>query len=256
MTVIGVTLRVQPGKDSLPKLALNKTYFDALQSAGAEVLPIPAMSGVVTDRYYEMIDGLLIPGGPDVEPRRYGATTRSDAGVHVNEDLDELEFALLDRALKDRMPVLAICRGIQVLNVACGGTLWQDLNVEGATIRSHDREPRDLLVHGLDIEPSSHLGRAIGAAHVDVNSLHHHAIRDVAPSLRAVAWSDDGLIEGVEMPDREFVVGIQAHPEELAPRHAWATRLFESFVKATRTDRRPLAQPGRPRAGQRDPRTS
>jgi putative glutamine amidotransferase len=235
LTLIGLTLRVQPGKDLLPKLALNKTYFDALHNAGAQVLPIPAVGGVDAGRYYGMLDGLLIPGGPDVEPRRYGATARTDAGVYVNEDLDELEFALLDRALRDRIPVLAICRGIQVLNVACGGTLWQDLEVEGATARSHDQEPRDLLVHGLDVEPSSTLGRAIGAGRVEVNSLHHQAIRDVAPSLRAVAWSDDGLVEGVEMPDREFVVGIQAHPEELAPRHAWARRLFESFVAAAVT---------------------
>jgi putative glutamine amidotransferase len=235
LTVIGVTLRVQPGKDSLPKLALNKTYFDALKNAGAEVLPIPAFGGVAADAYYRMLDGLLIPGGPDVAPRRYGARLRPDAGVHVDEDLDELELALLDRVLREGMPVLAICRGIQVLNVACGGTLWQDVNVEGATTRSHDKEPRDLLVHGLDVEPSSVLARAIGADHVDVNSLHHQAIRDVAPSLRAVAWSEDGLVEGVEMRGKSFVVGIQAHPEELAPRHAWARRLFDTFVAAAVT---------------------
>jgi putative glutamine amidotransferase len=235
LTVIGVTLRVQPGKDSLPKLALNRTYFDALRSAGAEVLPIPAFGGVSPDVYYGMLDGLLIPGGPDVEPSRYGARLRSDANVHVNPELDDLEFALLKRALDDGMPVLAICRGIQVLNVACGGTLWQDVNVEGATTRSHDQEPRDSLVHGLDIEPSSLLARSVGADHVEVNSLHHQAIRDVAPSLRAVARSDDGLVEGVEHPGRDFVVGIQAHPEELAPRHEWARRLFEAFVGAAVT---------------------
>jgi putative glutamine amidotransferase len=235
VTVIGLTLRVQPGRDSLPKLALNKTYFDALKNAGADVLPIPAFGGVAVEAYYRMLDGLLIPGGPDVDPRRYGAATRPDANVHVNHELNELEFALLDRALRDGMPVLAICRGIQVLNVVCGGTLWQDLNVEGATTRAHDQEPRDLLAHGLDVEPSSRLARSIGAEHVEVNSLHHQAIRDVAPTLRAVAWSDDRIVEGVEMPGAEFVVGVQAHPEELAPRQAWARRLFEAFVAAAVT---------------------
>jgi putative glutamine amidotransferase len=235
LTVIGVTLRVQQGQDSLPKLALNKTYFDALRNAGAEVLPIPAFAGVVADHYYGMVDGLLIPGGPDVEPRRYGVATRPDAGVHVNHELDELEFTLLARALEDGMPVLAICRGIQVLNVVCGGTLWQDVNVEGATARSHDQEPRDSLRHGLDIKPSSLFARSVGAEHLEVNTLHHQAIRDVAPSLRAVAWSDDRLVEGVEMPGREFVVGIQAHPEELAPSQPWARRLFEAFVGAAVT---------------------
>ena len=235
MTLIGVTLRVQPGMDWLPKLALNKTYFDALQDAGAEVLPIPAFGGVAADDYYRILDGLLLPGGPDVEPRRYGAATRPDAGVHVNEDLDALEFALLARALDDDKPVLAICRGIQVLNVALGGTLWQDLHVEGATTRSHDQEPRDSLAHDLRVDPSSLLARAIGAEHLQVNSLHHQAIRDVAPKLRAVAWADDGLVEGVEMPGHRFVVGVQAHPEELAPRHAWARRLFEAFASAAVT---------------------
>ena len=233
MTVIGVTLRVQAGQDSLPKLALNRTYFDALRAAGADVLPIPALGGVAVEAYYGMLDGLVIPGGPDVEPRRYGAETRPDAGVHVNHELDELELALLDRALRDGMPVLAICRGIQVLNVACGGTLWQDIHVEGATERPHDQEPRDLLVHGLDVDPDSLLARTMGATHVEVNSLHHQAIRDLGRGLRAVACSDDGLIEGVEMPDHRFVLGIQCHPEELVATQDWARRLFSALVQAT-----------------------
>jgi putative glutamine amidotransferase len=232
VTVIGVTLRVQPGMDSLPKLALNKTYFDALRAAGADVLPIPALDGVPVERYYRMLDGLLIPGGPDVEPRRYGMATRSDAGVHVDRMLDELEVALLDLALADGMPVLTICRGIQVLNVACGGTLWQDIHVEGATTKPHDVQPRDAMVHGLDIEPDSLLAVTMGATHVEVNSLHHQAIRGLGRGLRAVACSDDGLIEGIEMSDRAFVVGIQCHPEEVAFQERWAARLFEGLVTA------------------------
>jgi putative glutamine amidotransferase len=237
MSVIGVTLRVQKGGDDLPKLALNKTYFDALANAGAQVLPIPALSGVRADGYFGLLDGLLIPGGPDVDPKRYGATVRADANVHTNPELDELEFALLERAIPEDLPVLAICRGIQVLNVALGGTLWQDIHVEGATSHDHDCPPRDSIVHGLEIEPGSMLARSIGADRVQVNSLHHQAIRDVAPSLRAVGTTEDGLIEGVEMPDHRFVVGIQAHPEELAPRHEWARRLFEAFVASTVTAR-------------------
>jgi putative glutamine amidotransferase len=232
MTVIGLTLRVQPGEDSVPKLALNKTYFDALRAAGADVLPIPALDGVPVERYYGMLDGLLIPGGPDVEPRRYGMATRSDAGVHVDRLLDSLEFGLLERALADGMPVLTICRGIQVLNVACGGTLWQDIHVEGATTKPHDVQPRDAMVHGLDVEPDSLLARTMGATHVGVNSLHHQAIRDLGRGLRPVGCSDDGLVEGVEMPDHRFVVGVQCHPEELAGKERWAARLFEGLVAA------------------------
>jgi putative glutamine amidotransferase len=128
--------------------------------------------------------------------------------------------------------VLAICRGIQVLNVACGGTLWQDVNVEGATVESHDREPRDSLVHGLDIDPDSMLARTVGQTHLEVNSLHHQAIRDLGPSLRAVAQSTDGLIEGVEMPGHRFVMGIQCHPEELIGKEPWALSLFTALVEA------------------------
>ena len=247
MTVIGVTLRVQAGQDSLQKLALNRTYFDALRSAGAEVLPIPALSDVSAETYYGLVDGLLIPGGPDVEPGRYRQAQRADANVHVNHDLDELEFALLERALADGMPVLAICRGIQVLNVACGGTLWQDLHVEGATQRPHDCEPRDSLVHDMQIEPGSLLAQTIGETRVAVNSLHHQAIRGLGDSLRAVGMTDDGLIEGVEMPDRRFVVGIQCHPEELVKKAAWPRRLFAGLVEAA-SDYRAVRSQGRTRS--------
>src|SRR4029077_9725762 len=125
-----------------------------------------------------------------------------------------------------------ICRGIQVLNVACGGTLWQDVQVEGAVSESHDQEPRDALVHDLDVEPASLLARSMGATRVRVNSLHHQAIRDLSAPLRAVAHSSDGLIEGVEMPSAAFVRGIQCHPEELSRKEAWAAGLFSALVEA------------------------
>ena len=238
MTVVGLPLRpfITPGNP--PKLALNRTYFDALEAAGADTLPIPIVPDDNLRFYYEMLDGLVLPGGADVEPQRYGEAPRADRGLYTMPEVDAAEFTLLRWALADGLPVLAICRGIQVLNVALGGTLYQDIHVEGATARPHDCEPRDSLVHGLDLEPSSLLARSIGATHVEVNSLHHQAVRDLAPSLRAVGRSDDGLIEGVERPGDGFVVGIQAHPEELAPQHEWARKLFEALVEAAAGYRR------------------
>jgi putative glutamine amidotransferase len=233
MSVIGVTLRPFVGADLPPKLALNRAYFESLDSAGGTPLPIPVVHDVDRLRfYYKLLDGLLLPGGADVEPRRYGAVARDDCKLTLMPELDEVELTLARWALADGLPVLGICRGIQVLNVACGGTLWQDLQVEGATTESHDGKERDALVHALDVEPGSILGRTLGRTQVLVNSLHHQAIRELGGELRAVATSADGLVEGVELPTRDFVLGIQCHPEELSKKEPWAQALFNGLVAA------------------------
>ena len=239
MSVIGVPLRPFTVAQVPPKLALNRTYFNALESAGASALPIPIVRDPDRLRfYYELLDGLLLPGGADVEPRLYGAVARLDCNLNVMPELDEVELALARWALEDRLPVLAICRGIQVLNVACGGTLWQDLHVQGATRVEHDREPRDDLVHDLEVAPDSLLARTLGRSQLRVNSLHHQAIRDVGAPLRTVAFSEDGLVEGVELPSHDFVIGIQCHPEELIDKEEWAGRLFGGVVAAANERRK------------------
>jgi putative glutamine amidotransferase len=236
VTVVGVPLRPFATPGNPVKLALNRTYFDALEKAGATVIPIPIVRDVERIRFhYELLDALVLPGGADIEPRRYGEAPRDDCNLYLMPELDDVELKLVEWAIADDLPVLAICRGIQVLNVACGGTLWQDVNVEGATVESHDREPRDSLVHGLDIDPDSMLARTVGQTHLEVNSLHHQAIRDLGPSLRAVAQSTDGLIEGVEMPGHRLVMGIQCHPEELFGKAPWALSLFTALVEADRS---------------------
>jgi putative glutamine amidotransferase len=233
MTIIGVPLRPFSGPGFPPKLALSRAYFDALEAAGATTLPIPVMHDERRLRtLYDLLDGLLLPGGPDVEPLRYGDAPREDCHLTVMPELDEVELTLATWAVADDLPVLGICRGIQVLNVACGGTLWQDLLVEGAARESHDLNPRDSLVHGLQIEQWSQLAHTIGETDIQVNSLHHQAIREVGGDLRAVGHSSDGLIEGVEIPGHRFVLGIQCHPEELIRTEPWASRLFEGLVVA------------------------
>jgi putative glutamine amidotransferase len=239
MTIaVGVTLR--PFNAPPEKLGLNRAYFDGLENAGAVGVGIPITSDSERLRYlYEKIDALLLPGGADVEPRRYRAIERSDCHLTVVPELDEVELRLTEWAIADGLPVLGICRGIQVLNVGCGGTLWQDVEVEGATTKPHHQEskPRDALVHEIDVEPDSLLARTLGTTHLRVNSLHHQAVRDVGANLRAVARSSDGLIEGLEMPSAKFVVGIQCHPEELSKKEEWAARLFTAFVKAAKARR-------------------
>ncbi len=240
MTIgVGVTLRPLTGNDFPPKLALNRAYFQSLEDAGAVAVPIPIVSDTERLRHvYDRIDALLLPGGADVEPRRYGATPRDDCHLGVMPELDEVELQLAEWALADGLPILGICRGIQVLNVACGGTLWQDLQVEGAAGQSHDQEPRDALVHDLDVLPGSLLARTMGTTHVRVNSLHHQAIRDLGAPLRAVAHSPDGLIEGVELSSSNLVMAVQCHPEELSRGEAWAARLFSALVESAKERRR------------------
>jgi putative glutamine amidotransferase len=247
MTVVGVPLRPFASSEAPLKLALNRAYFDALEQAGATALPIPVVHDLSRIRFhYELLDALLLPGGVDVEPRRYGAVARDDCHLTLIPELDEVELTLTKWALADGLPVLAICRGIQVLNVACGGTLWQDLQVERVVRESHDCEPRDFLAHGLDIEPDSLLARIVGRTHVEVNSMHHQAIRELGRSLRAVACSTDGLVEGVELPGRPFVAGVQCHPEELVGKEPWAINLFTGLVGAG-TRYRALKAPDRTR---------
>ncbi|MGA7911305.1 MAG: gamma-glutamyl-gamma-aminobutyrate hydrolase family protein [Candidatus Dormiibacterota bacterium] len=235
MTVIGVPLRPFTGSGFPPKLALNRAYFDALEAAGATALSIPIVHDPRHLRVlYELLDGLLLPGGADVEPGRYGAVAREDCNLTLMPDLDEVELTLAKWAIEDDLPLLAICRGIQVLNVACGGTLWQDLHVQGVVRESHDRDPRDFLAHSLEIEPGTILTRVAGATRIQVNSLHHQAIREPGTGLRVVARSSDGLIEGVEASGHRFAIGIQCHPEELVRTQPWAARLFGALVQEAR----------------------
>ena len=139
MTVlVGVPLRPLVTGDLPPKLSLNRAYFDAIESAGAVALPIPIVPDAGRLRHlYELVDALILPGGVDVEPSRYGAVARSDCNLNVVPELDEVEFRLAEWAMSDGLPLLGICRGIQVMNVACGGTLWQDVLVEGV-VRGSD----------------------------------------------------------------------------------------------------------------------
>ena len=249
MTVVGITLRTFTGPDFPPKLALNRAYFDALETAGAVVLPIPIVSDPQRLRFhYELLDALVLPGGADVEPRRYGAVPREDCNLTVMPELDEVELTLAGWALKDDLPVLAICRGIQLLNVACGGTLWQDVNVEGATSEHHDRQPRDVPVHQVELEPDSLAAKVTGRTRIEVNSLHHQAIRELGASLKAIGRSPDGLIEAVEMPTHQFVLGIQCHPEELRKSQTWAPAIFEALVAAAADHRKAVPGGLRPTA--------
>ena len=193
-----------------------------MEAAGAEAVYLPPGTGSVAD-----LDGLLLPGGWDVDPARYGEEPDPKVG-DIDPELDETEIRLFNEARQREIPVLGLCRGQQVINVAMGGSLIQHL--EGHEVRAFGRRH---LAHTVVVDPASELGRAAEGQPIRVNSLHHQAVRSVAPGLRQTATGDDGTIEGLETDDG-LVVAVQCHPEELTGDLPWASRLFERFVARAR----------------------
>ena len=182
-----------------------------------------------------VLDGLLLSGGVDVAPERYGQEPHPKLG-QVDYDRDALEMPLIAQALQQDMPIFAICRGIQSLNVAMGGTLYQDLPSEYPSELVHQQSlrkiPRNQFSHAIQIEPDSRLGSIAGADEMRTNSFHHQALRDVAKGLVVTAHAPDGVIEAAESPTHRYVVAVQFHPEETAPNDEKSRRLFEAFVAA------------------------
>jgi putative glutamine amidotransferase len=220
---------------------LNEPYVVAIHEAGGLPLVItPAHGGDSLRELYDLLDGLVLTGGEDVEPARYGETTVHPS-VEVVPERDAAEFRLLEWALGDGLPVLAICRGMQVLNVALGGTLHQDLPTDRSAGLAHNQAkadppiPRTRPSHDVAVVAGSRLAGIVGDGALAVNSMHHQGIRRLAPSLVPVAHAADGLVEGVEAADPagSFLVGVQWHPEELArDGDAASRRLFAAVVTA------------------------
>jgi putative glutamine amidotransferase len=213
--------------DGRERLALNAAYVRALERAGVVPLAIPTMiAPELAAAALQGVKGLVLTGGEDVAPERYGAARHERLG-EVDPARDAAELALIAAARARRLPILAICRGIQILNVALGGTLYQDLDTERPGSVSHSGERN----HSVRFESGSLLARTLGAprAAATVNSRHHQAIRDLAPGLKAVAWAEDGVIEAAEPADPKapWLVAVQWHPEDLTER-----ALFDGFARA------------------------
>jgi putative glutamine amidotransferase len=193
-------------------------YLKAMQAAGAEPIELPPGTSQLPD-----VDGLLLPGGWDVDPAFYGEAKDEKVGP-IDSDLDETELRLFRQAREQELPILGICRGQQVINVALGGSLIQHL--DDHDVRDHGRSH---LAHTIEVDPKSELGQAAGEHKVRVNSFHHQAIRRLAPGLHQTAKGEDGTVEGVESDDG-LIVAVQCHPEELTTDLPWARKLFERFV--------------------------
>jgi putative glutamine amidotransferase len=216
-------------------LGQNQTYLQALTRAGATPLLIPHLVDETPLRsLYDLLDGLLLPGGVDVDPARYGEARHEECG-QSSPDQDETEIRLARWAVNEGKPLLAICRGIQVLNVTLGGSLYQDINSQIPGSEKHDWYPgyaRVHLPHSVTITPQTRLATILGESVVRVNSLHHQAIKDIAPGLLATGHTPDGILEAVEVEAHPFAIGVQWHPEELAPTDPRAQRLFDELIEA------------------------
>lgn len=241
---IGVTASVRLERSGVRRVFVNEPYLLAIQAAGGVPLPIaPGHDAEALRRLYELLDGLLLTGGEDVAPERYGERVEHPDVVQVVPERDAAEFQLLDWALADRLPLLAICRGVQVLNVKLGGSLYQDLARDRAGALPHNQAgvaPRQEPTHPVTVLPGSFLADVVEAGQLLVNSLHHQAIKALAPSLFPVAYAPDGVIEAVEANDPDppaFFLGVQWHPEELAGHDPAARRLFDAFVAACQKPR-------------------
>jgi putative glutamine amidotransferase len=220
-----------------------QAYVEAIENAGGAAVPILPGAGVDT---LDRVDGLVLTGGLDVDPKEYGEAVDPSMAVEVDAERDALELPLVREAVRRDLPMLAVCRGIQVLNVALGGTLIQDLDVTrtGGQAWSHQqRKSRpdaalDATIHEVDVAPGSRLRDIAGAGRLGVNTFHHQAIAQVAPGLvvtaRAVEPDAPASIEAVEAPACRWVLGVQWHPERMwrtGPAHR---RLFVELVGAAR----------------------
>ena len=228
------------GSHQLPAVKLNVQYVTAVEEPGGTALLVtPAHDEASVCGIVGMAHGLLLTGGEDVDPARYGQAPHPELG-HVTPSRDAMEVAALEEAMRRGMPVLAICRGFQLLNVALGGTLFQDLAALRPGPIVHEQEaPVGHRWHGATVEEGSGLSEIFGTRELFINSFHHQGIDRLAPALRATVWAEDGLVEGVEGAGRGWMYGVQWHPERgeaEAPRDQRDPdrRLLWAFIDAAR----------------------
>ena len=234
LVAVTATIRVV---DGVERVRLNAAYIRALESAGlVPVVVAPFAEPATAVRILDAVSGLVLTGGEDVDPSHYGESPHPELGP-VNSARDVTELALFAAARDRALPTLAICRGIQVVNVGLGGTLVQDLPSQRDAVRAHELDDtRGKRVHEVSIDPQSRLASVVGTRSLGVNSIHHQAIDRLGESLRVTATADDGVIEGVESNDPLWwMVGVQWHPEELtATPEPWDRRVFAAFADACR----------------------
>jgi putative glutamine amidotransferase len=240
--VIGITSSIDHRSAAFGETySLTRKYAEGVLQAGGAPLIVPhnldeKSLGAVLDR----LDGVLLSGGGDIDPAVFGEELHP-ATCEIEPDRDRVELTLARLIVERDLPCLAICRGIQVLNVALGGSLVQDIpsQIPNAVPHSFDRKttPRDYLAHPVKIDPQSQLARVMQVEVAQTNSWHHQALKRVAEGLQVTAYAPDDVIEAVEAPGRRYAIGVQWHPEWMFEKWAEHRRLFEGVVRASESAR-------------------
>lgn len=231
--LIGITTSTYTNEEGWEYNRAYVAIIQAVEEAGGlpVLIPISIKDEALRD-IYERLDGVLLPGGGDMRPNIYGAEMHP-LTHNIDDDRDRIEVNLTRWAVDDDIPVFGICRGHQVVNVALGGTLIQDVPSEiGKAIAHNVTEPRDSRPHEVKIDPNSRLANILGTTQIAVNSLHHQSVGEAAPNTCVTAYSPDGVVEALEMPDKKFVLSVQWHPEDLYRGDPAMKRLFKAFVEA------------------------
>lgn len=230
--IIGLTARC---RESEVSYSVRSAYVNAVADSGALPLLLPMEAPGREETFVRSTDGILVTGGIDVAPLLYGQQPRPEV-TECCRSMDLAEIALVREAVRQGKPVFGICRGIQLINVALGGTLWQDIPAQLHSEICHRQslEARRELTHTVHIVPGTKLAELLQVQELEVNSMHHQCIRDLAPGLRISAAAPDGIPEAYENEDGS-VLGVQWHPEELYRRYSLHAKLFEAFTERCRT---------------------
>lgn len=242
--LIGITTQSLHSIDGIPadlptSWMMNQRYLHAVVAHGGlpVMIPLLAHDDQTLRALFDRLDGVLVPGGVDLDPSAFGESRHPLCG-RVDADRDHVELALTRWAIEDRKPLFGLCRGLQIINVALGGTLYQDIQAQRPNSIKHDFFPnagfaRDYLAHDVDLAAGSRLRDLLGGASLPVNSMHHQAIKDVAPGLVVSAVAPDGVVEAVEL-DRgdQFLLGVQWHPESIEFVDPACRHLFAGFMYA------------------------
>jgi putative glutamine amidotransferase len=231
-------IRAETGR---PIYANNRAYVHAVESAGGLPILIPMVNDLnILTALLTRLDGLLLPGGIDLHPNRYGEEVHP-LTEEADLELDEFEITLASWAFQEDIPVLGVCRGMQLINIALGGSLYQDIDEQypDSIGHTHRNLPRTHLAHRISVDPGSRMEKILGTQAVWVNSLHHQAIKKPGVGVRITGHAPDGIPELLEVTGYRFVLAVQCHPEEIYSIEPAFARLFSAFVQASSS---PLAE--------------